>query len=222
MSTEPSPEVTEDDVTEDDSELAPHQTDDTPEWPKKLRALTASELDRLSIDENGRFHWDGKLVDYEPPEFKEICAKLLDSQDRSALEILDRAAHELGDYKTSESIERTGLQRPGDTPADLNAHGLTDLNTIRPANENAIAAAIAESRLASNVNRIADGVSLKLSFWQTLGAVVVVLGIAAGAIGVAVYGFATAHEWGCRTKLIQNYCPVAPADRPPQRPEIPA
>ena len=214
MSTDPYPEI-----TEDDSELAPSQPDPPPEWPKKIRALTASELDRLSIDDNGRFYWDDKLVNYEPPEFKEICAKLLEAQDRSALDISDRAAHESGDDNNAGSIERAGIQRLDHSQVDRDPHGSINLDTIRPANENAIAAAMAEPRGASSVS---NGMSLKLSFWQALGATVVVLGIAAGAVGAAAYGFAAAHEWGCRTKLIQNYCPVVPVVQPPPRPEIPA
>jgi len=39
------------------------------EWPKKIRTLSESELDRLTIDAEGRFYRDGRLVDNgERPE----------------------------------------------------------------------------------------------------------------------------------------------------------
>ena len=44
-STEPYPEV-----TADESGIVPHQSSRAPEWPKKIRTLTATELDRLTID----------------------------------------------------------------------------------------------------------------------------------------------------------------------------
>src|ERR1700754_583574 len=61
-STEPYPEVS----TADESGIVPPQNR-SPEWPKKIRTLTATELDRLTIDSAGRFYWDGRLVNYEPP-----------------------------------------------------------------------------------------------------------------------------------------------------------
>ena len=53
------------------------------EWPKKIRTLTAVELDRLTIDGDGRFYWDGKLVNYESQQRQ---------PDLDALAMLDRAA----------------------------------------------------------------------------------------------------------------------------------
>src|SRR3954463_10175408 len=60
MSTDPYPEV-----SGDESGIVPPQAPRTSEWPKKLRTLTAAELDRLTIDNSGRFYWDGKLVNYD-------------------------------------------------------------------------------------------------------------------------------------------------------------
>ena len=71
-------------------------------------ALTAAELDRLTIDAAGRFYWDGRLVNYEPPvppkppvEEKRVDNSM-DALDRSAMELLDRAALELSDRKTTD------------------------------------------------------------------------------------------------------------------------
>ena len=47
-STEPYPEV-----NVDESGIVPAQTGRAPEWPKKIRTLTATELDRLTIDDTG-------------------------------------------------------------------------------------------------------------------------------------------------------------------------
>src|ERR1044071_9232334 len=64
------------------------------EWPKKIRTLSANDLDRLTIDSDGRFYWDGHLVNYHPPQLAPT-AGAVDADDQSALELLDRAALEL-------------------------------------------------------------------------------------------------------------------------------
>jgi hypothetical protein len=51
-------------VSMDETRLVPPQNTLKPEWPKKLRNLTAQELDRLMIDSDGHFYWDGKPVSY--------------------------------------------------------------------------------------------------------------------------------------------------------------
>jgi hypothetical protein len=51
-------------VSMDETRLVPPQNTLKPEWPKKIRNLTAQELDRLMIDSDGRFYWDSKLVNY--------------------------------------------------------------------------------------------------------------------------------------------------------------
>ena len=83
MSTDPYPEV-----SVDESGIVPPQGGRPSEWPKKLRTLTAAELDRLTIDNSGRFYWDGKLVDYDTGT-KQLPDKSSDSLDRS-MDILDR------------------------------------------------------------------------------------------------------------------------------------
>src|ERR1044072_6792021 len=92
MSTDPYPEV-----RGDESGIVPPQNTRPPEWPKKLRTLTAAELDRLPVDNGGRFYWDGKLVDYGT-DAKPQADRTADSLTRS-LDILDRASYDLGGRK---------------------------------------------------------------------------------------------------------------------------
>src|SRR5512142_3239649 len=116
MSTEPYPEP-----NVDESGIGPQQTQQHgPEWPKKIRTLTASELDRLTIDSSGRFYWDGKLVNYEPPEAR--AGLSAESREQSALDMLDRAVHDLGDNKPPSPIE--GATLPG-------LHSSTDFDIPR-------------------------------------------------------------------------------------------
>ena len=218
MSTEPYPEV-----TGDESGIVPPQSSArAPEWPKKIRTLTASELDRLTIDSAGRFYWDGRLVNYEPPKPVEPGPKAPDDADRSAMDIIDRAVYELGDRKAPEPIEGAELPRPGSAQVHREREELraVDLDDVRPAEEEHAPAAATR---ATSI-RAADRVRLSLSRWQSVGAIIVVLGIAVGATGVAAYGWVMAHDWGCRIGLIQSYCPASsanPATRPP-RSDIPA
>ena len=216
MSTEPYP-----DLTGDESGLVPPQTGRTPDWPKKIRTLTASELDRLTIDGNGRFYWDGQLVNYEPPEPKAPERTESDSQDRTAMEMIDRAAYEIGDHKTPEPIEGAELAQPLDTHVRRDEHGAIDFDYTPPTREAPVAVAEPRGGAAYAIHAT-DRIRLKMSHWQSLGAIIMVLGIAVGASGVAAYGFVVAHEWGCRTGLVQKYCPPTPATRTPARPDIPA
>src|SRR5690242_8333247 len=127
MSTDPYPEV-----TGDESGIVPPQSGRAPEWPKKLRTLSAAELDRLTIDGNGRFYWDGRLVNYEPPKEKSS-----DTREQSAMEVIDRAVHDLADQHTAETAEDNEPVRAAevavrheeirhDEPAAV------DFDTIRP------------------------------------------------------------------------------------------
>ena len=98
MSTDPYPEV-----SVDESGIVPPQGARTAEWPKKLRTLTAAELDRLTIDNSGRFYWDGKLVSYDTQP-KQLNDKSADPLDRS-MDIIDRATFDLGGRKAPATIE---------------------------------------------------------------------------------------------------------------------
>src|SRR5476651_2374001 len=106
------------DVTADESGIVPPQTARPPEWPKKLRTLTAAELDRLTIDANGRFYWDGKLVNYDTQP-KQLGDKTSESLSRS-MDILDRASYELGGRKTPTTIEGQ-LAEPAGSSAESSA-----------------------------------------------------------------------------------------------------
>ena len=106
MSTDRYPEI-----SMDETRLVPSQNTLKPEWPKKIRNLTAQELDRLMIDSDGRFYWDGKPVSYaESPPEAPAQAKPVEGPDEQALKILDRAVIEIA--------ERTPPSRPAE-PAKL-------------------------------------------------------------------------------------------------------
>src|SRR3954452_3970762 len=120
MSTDPYPEV-----SVDESGIVPPQGARPSEWPKKLRTLTAAELDRLTIDNSGRFYWDGKLVNYDTGP-KQLTDKSADSLDRF-LAMVARASYELGARKTPATIEGQ-LSEPAGSSAEP---GLVDLNVIR-------------------------------------------------------------------------------------------
>src|SRR5690349_7235717 len=137
MSTDPYPEV-----TVDESGLVPPQGARTSEWPKKLRTLTAAELDRLTIDDSGRFYWDGKLVSYDT-QTKQLTDKS-DTLERS-MDILDRASLELGGHKLPATIEgelAPAVIPPAERPPEI------DLAAVRAE----VAAALAAAAPAPVVN----------------------------------------------------------------------
>lgn len=204
----------------DESGIVPPQSLRNPDWPKKIRTLTAAELDRLTIDGSGRFYWDGKLVNYEPPQLRSSehpDGKRAMPLDPAALEILDRAAQELGDSRAHDDATGDSRRSRG---ADLS---VVDLDGQRAADTAADAGSEDRVAVAAVAPRfhVPERVRVKLSGWQSIGAIIAVLGIAAGASGIAAYGFVVAHEWGCRTHLVQSYCPAPPVVRP-ARPDIPA
>jgi hypothetical protein len=215
MSTDPYPEV-----NDDESGIVPPQSARPPEWPKKLRTLSAAELDRLTIDGSGRFYWDGKLVNYEPPK-----EKLSDVNEQSAMDVIDRAVHDLGDQRETESIDHAELQQPVDPSAPRDEIPAVDFDMARPVPPATTAREThddtAEMVVASPIIRGSEVMRLKLSGWQSFGAVLMVLGVLVGAAGMAAYGVVAAHDWGCRAGVIQSYCPLTPAARP-SRSDIPA
>ena len=90
MSTERSDQYPE--VSGEDAGIVPPQGGAKQEWPKKIRTLTANELDRLTIDGLGRFYWDGQLVNYQAHPSR--IEKPVDL-DQHAMDLLDRTAREL-------------------------------------------------------------------------------------------------------------------------------
>lgn len=59
---------------------------------------------------------------------------------------------------------------------------------------------------------------LRLSFFQSLGALLLVLSVLLGGIGLAASGLTVALEYGCRAGLVTAYCPKPPPApaRPPR------
>lgn len=222
-STEPYPEV-----TADESGIVPHQSSRAPEWPKKIRTLTATELDRLTIDSAGRFYWDGKLVNYEPPEPKEPAKPEL-AMDRMPVEA-EPSVYSHGDQKTPEPIEGAELDHPADTQTHAIAHRderLHELDDVRATahhralHRGAMSGERAEV-VATPVVNIPDRMRISMTAWQSLGAFIIVLCVMGASIGVAALGLAAAHEWSCRAGVIKAYCPAMPVNRPPARADIPA
>jgi hypothetical protein len=197
----------------DESGIVPPQGTRTSEWPKKLRTLTAAELDRLTIDNSGRFYWDGKLVSYDTQQ-KQLTDQNAGSLDHS-MDMIERATYELGGTKPPATIEGELTAAEPPSAEALRAPAL-DLDVVRAE----VAAALAEAMPEGRVTTTIEQKHLTLSPWQKLAALVVVLGIALGALGMATYGYVAARDWGCKTGTFQNGCPVEKAA--PQRADIPA
>jgi hypothetical protein len=240
MSTEQYPEV-----SSEDSGLVP-QAAPKVEWPKKIRTLTAVELDRLTIDGDGRFYWDGRLVNYQPPEgkpqddameHKPEDAKSAQSMDLDALALLDRAALEISDRKPAEQPPAASDAQPHsetvhavETAAAVEPAATTD--EVKPAEPLAPSVApvpVVDSRPATvrtveaPLHMPSDRLRIKLSFWQSLALIVVLVGFVIGALGVAASGLVAMHEWGCRSGWVTSYCPAPPpAPKPAPRVDIPA
>ncbi len=208
MSTEPYPEV-----SGDESGIVPPQSSiRTSEWPKRLRTLTAAELDRLTIDEAGRFYWDGKLVDYDTGT-RQPAAQPPDPIDRS-MDALDRATYELLGSKSLTTID--GELAPV-APSVVPEPPVIDREMIRT---EVFAAMSGFNPLAPQVDHDIEQTGLKLSALQTVGALIILLSVIVGAIGMATYGYVAASEWGCKTGTFKNGCPLPPPA--PHRPDIPA
>ena len=206
MSTDPYPEV-----SVDESGIVPPQGARPSEWPKKLRTLTAAELDRLTIDNSGRFYWDGKLVNYDTGT-KQLTDKTSESLEHS-MDLLDRASRDLGARKSPTTIEGRLAEPAGSSDEP----GAADLDVVRARGAAAVADALAPPPPAM---RTTDHTRVRLSRGQTAGAVIVVLAIAIGAIGMATYGYVAARDWGCKTGAFQSGCPAV--NVPPPRADIPA
>jgi hypothetical protein len=223
MSTDPYPEV-----SVDESGIVPPQAGRAPDWPKKIRTLTAAELDRLTIDSSGRFYWDGKLVNYEPPEAREAGPKPDEGSDESAMDIADRDTYELDDHKVPEPIEGADLPHPIETHPRRREVAAMELDVshdeVEERHPSPAEIAVARAMAGAQVIRGTERMRLSMSIWQSLGAIVLVLGLLIGATGVAAYGWVVAHDWGCRIGLVKAYCPPAAvkADLRKPRTDIPA
>jgi hypothetical protein len=208
MSTEPYPEV-----SVDESGIVPPQAARPSEWPKKLRTLTAAELDRLTIDNSGRFYWDGKLVNYDTGT-KQLTDKTSSESLEQSMDILDRASRDLGSRK---SLTTTTIDGRLAEPSAFDEPDDADHDVVRTRGAAAVAEALAPPAPAI---RAPDHTRVRLSRGQTAGAVIVVLAIAIGAIGMATYGYVAYRDWGCKTGAFQSGCPAV--NVPPPRADIPA
>ncbi len=151
------------------------------EWPKKLRTLTAAELDRLTIDENGRFYWDGRLVDYG-------VASLDADGDHfdGSLAIIERTSHDLGLRKSPTTIEGAIAEHVQST------HATSPLDPPAPA---ALEAGPHRGRL-------------RLSGAQTLAVAIAILALVIVALSVASYSYLAMRDWSCRTGASKSGCPA--------------
>jgi hypothetical protein len=205
-------------VSGEESAIVPPQSAPKPEWPKKIRTLSASELDRLTIDSNGRFYWDNQLVNYEPP--KPADAPQSQTIDVDALALLDRAAIELSDRKPGEPGAEGDQAQAAKTPDEIKA--VDQFTPVVPA---------VDARPLTPMQPVAiptrwpaEKVRVSLSIWQSLGVLVLLAAMIIGAIGLAAQGWVAVNEWGCRIGTQTANCPPPPPPppAPPPRPDIPA
>ncbi len=261
-------------VSGDESALVPPQSGPKAEWPKKIRTLTASELDRLTIDAEGRFMWDGRVVNYDGPKVTETRAPEMQSTepkpadiqvaetsaakptgpvdpfDQIAAEIMASTNFELSDRKPAEparviepvmpaetvqladeikrveetkKIEEPKIKEPKLIEATELAAEPKSVDQFTP-----VVPVVADLRAVEAMRTVPmalhpERVRVKLSAWQSLGLIIVILGFLLGAAGVAALGFVAANDWSCRVGLTAKYCPLPPpAPAVPPRAEIPA
>lgn len=200
----------------DETGIVPPQP--KPEWPKKIRTLTAAELDRLTIDDEGRFYWDGHVVNYQPPE----APAEPESQpiDHDAMALLDRAARELSGQPPIDS--RTDAIAPSVQAVEIHqpepVSAMTTVATVPGSSAVGPMTIVDMARREPN-----EKVQVRLSFLQSLLLILIVVGVVIGAIGVAASGLVSALDWGCRINVVKGSCPPPPpAPRPPPRIDIPA
>lgn len=215
-------------VSTEDTALVPPQGAPKSEWPKKIRTLTAAELDRLTIDAFGRFHWDGKLVNYDShPSRLEKPVDL----DQHAMELLDRTARELSDPNHAQPVpELQPVPEMQPEPVALAAPALaaTPNDAIVPVAPTAAPAPVVEPprqeiTVAAPAPAQPETKRVKFTLLQSIGIFFGVIGLLAAATGIAVSSLVAANEWGCKVGWVKNYCPAPPeAPKPPPRPDIPA
>lgn len=239
MSTERSDQYPE--VSGEDAGIVPPQGAPKQEWPKKIRTLTATELDRLTIDSSGRFYWDGQLVNYEFHQAQaqahaqaQARAETPVDLDQHAMELLERTARELdpnaslhspsGEADATPTAEATVDQRPAiDVPAlaATQADQLAPVSTEMPIVPPAPMVEVRRHDVLSPSRP--EATRIVLSGAQSIGMILIVASFAIAALGIAASGFVAVHDWGCKSGAIKSGCapvPVPPA--PPPRPDIPA
>jgi hypothetical protein len=204
-------------VSGEEAAIVPPQSAPKPEWPKKIRTLSAAELDRLTIDSNGRFYWDNQLVNYEPPQPPKADAPQSQTIDVDALALLDRAAIEVSDRKPSEPGAEGDQAQAAKASDEVKA--VDQFTPVVPA---------VDARSLTPMQPVAipahwptEKVRVSLSIWQSLAVLLLIASVIVGAIGLAAQGWVAVNEWGCRVGTQTAHCPPPPP-APPPRPDIPA
>jgi hypothetical protein len=225
MSTERSDQYPE--VSGEDSGIVPPQGAAKQEWPKKIRTLTANELDRLTIDGLGRFYWDGQLVNYQAHPSR--IEKPVDL-DQHAMDLLERTARELdpnapvpsadattaAEAQTSDTLTADAPALAA-TPADQLAPVITPVDKATPIVE------LQRHQMLVPAIGTPGATRLLLTGWQSIGLIIVIVSFLVAAAGMAASGFVAAHDWGCKTGFVKRACAPAPSmPTAPPRPEIPA
>lgn len=224
MSTERSDQYPE--VSGEDAGIVPPQGGAKQEWPKKIRTLTANELDRLTIDGLGRFYWDGQLVNYQAHPSR--IEKPVDL-DQHAMDLLERTARELDPNAPQPSAETTTAAETNpdavttDAPA-LAATPADQLSPVTPAADKATPV-VEVRRHEIMIPAVGQPGTTRvlLTGWQSIGLIIVIVSFLVAAAGMAASGFVTVHDWGCKAGFVKRACAPAPAmPKAPPRPDIPA
>jgi hypothetical protein len=222
MSTERSDQYPE--VSGEEAGIVPPQGGAKQEWPKKIRTLTANELDRLTIDGLGRFYWDGQLVNYQPPSNR--IDKPVDL-DQHAMDLLERTARELdpnapaGDVATIADTQADVMT--ADAPA-LSATPADQLSPVTPSAEKATSMVeVQHHQVMVPAVGLPGATRILLTRWQSIGLVVVLVSFLIASLGMAASGFVAVHDWGCKAGFVKSACPLPPAPpKAPPRADIPA
>ncbi len=215
-------------VSGTDAALVPPQSAPRTEGPTKLRTLSAVELHRLTVDTEGRFYWDGHLVNSQGGSpAHPLDPATVASNEQAALDMLERAAHEITEgTPLPASAEPQGRARDfaATAPAaDSTAPGAL-VAPPAPISARRSGYHVVESEpLEAPPDALSQRLRLRLSVWQSVGAVLVVVALLAAAASLATQGLIAAHEWSCRAGWAQAYCPKPPAPpAPPPRMDLPA
>lgn len=179
------------------------------EWPKKVRTLSAAELDRLTIDGEGRFYWDGHPVNYTAPV--ETAPAPEPSDTAGAMPTL----------LPPDSADR--LQGAAAAPVSSQAVPSRDAPPLDSTTPDAPAPPSAADRLAkaSWLPARDRPSTIALTRRQSLAVVLAVSALLIAAAALAVQTAATVHGWGCRTGLLTAYCPQ-PGGAPANTGEFPS
>ena len=224
MSTERSDQYPE--VSGEDAGIVPPQGGPKQEWPKKIRTLTANELDRLTIDGLGRFYWDGQLVNYQAHPSR--IEKPVDL-DQHAMDLLERTARELDPNAPAPSAETatTSETQPDTVTTDAPALAATPADQLAP-----VAPAVDKVTPVVEVRRqevmvpavgLPGTTRILLTGWQSIGLVIVIASFLIAAASMAASGFVAVHDWGCKAGVVKRACAPPPAmPKAPPRPDIPA